>query len=180
MSIITLTNDAVKAIRRYSETGLLECLNMSKDSTEFLIKNDHGLSLEAIKTDNINVFEILLDHGLDINKEDEFSNSPLGRSVSDGKYNIVKYLISKGAKLHLRKMLSCFKFSGRYDDVKIFEYIFDQFFLSYIDFSDWIELEKRYKTVLITNFKLFQSVCKLSLLCKICIARKLFPIWKTI
>jgi len=53
----------------------------------------------AITTNNLDLVKLLLDHGADINKNEEFEDEPLIHAIKRGNNDIIKYLIDHGATI---------------------------------------------------------------------------------
>lgn len=172
----TLAGDIIKAIRCGSESDLLECLQKSKDLTTQL----PDLMTEAIQQEDINIMKILLDHGLEVNQVHGDLTSLMFSAFSSSD-DMMRYLISRGAKFHNRKMKCSFLIRATYFESKIIKDLFDRFFLVDLQYRDnkteinKCRITKNFKDTLENNSKLFQSVCKLSLSCMKCIITKLFP-----
>lgn len=90
------------------------CIEYQKElsRTNFIIRwifncvNDlqvtlHSIAFDAIKSNNRDLFKSLLDAGMDLNFQDKDGMTLLHVAVSNGRYEIVTDLLTRGARLDL-------------------------------------------------------------------------------
>jgi ankyrin repeat protein len=77
-----------------------------REGKEYWIKRELNVMHFAIENNHINIVELLLDEGYDIDAPTSNCVTPLMCAISQGNYDIVKYLLSRGAQMNTLSDLS--------------------------------------------------------------------------
>ncbi|OUM57689.1 hypothetical protein PIROE2DRAFT_48513, partial [Piromyces sp. E2] len=65
-------------------------------------KENRSYLHNACRTGNENIIKYLMKHGVDINKEDIYGETPIFSACSNGSVKVVKYLVKHGADIHIK------------------------------------------------------------------------------
>ena len=80
---------------------LIIALNQVDNSSNWYRGNDCSTALHwAASNGNMNIVEILLDRGIDINSKDTYGNTALHYAAMNGKMNIVEILVDRGIDIN--------------------------------------------------------------------------------
>jgi len=88
--IYTIENDASPTI--------IEYIISQYPSLNYYSYDKSPLSC-AISVNNLELVKLLIDHGADVNKKDEFEDEPLVHAIKTGNNDIIKYLIDHDANI---------------------------------------------------------------------------------
>jgi len=77
-----------------------------REGKKYWIKRQLNVMHFAIENNHINIVELLLDEGYDIDATTSNRVTPLTCAISQGNYDIVKYLLSRGAQMNTLSDLS--------------------------------------------------------------------------
>ena len=112
-SKICLTGQLIDAAAHNDIEECRKLLELGADSEEEL--GDRSALKEAIIRSSTGLFELFIDHGLDLNKAQISDFSILGEALSQKKFKLAEFLVSKGADVELDH-------EGRSNLIKILDY----------------------------------------------------------
>lgn len=163
--------DCYAAIYRKSDKDLSDLLNRSDDLVKQLVSREpYDLLNYAIRSGSTSQLEILLNHGFDLHKIVDGWEA-LWMSIHSGdEMNI--FLINHGAKLYTKGTKSVLDIMVDCEYTLNLELLTKHFFV--ISNNHPASDRKILKKFHIENNIKFMTLCRLSLLCKDCISRKLF------